>query len=395
MAKSKTKSKHPPVTQVPVEQRAKALEVAMKSIEKDFGKGSLIRLGDRADMTIEAWSTGILPLDVALGIGGLPKGRIIEIYGAESSGKTTVTLHCIAQCQKDGGTCAFIDAEHALDPVYAKRIGVDIDNLLLSQPDNGEQALEITEALVRSGAVDLIVIDSVAALVPAAEIEGAMGDAAVGLHARLMSKALRKLTGIISRSNCSCIFINQLRDRIGMYAGGTTTTGGRALKFYTSVRMEVKRDGSVGSSSAPQGNGCAVKIVKNKIAPPFQIANFPLYFGTGVDNRDCVIEYACAMGLMKKSGSWYSYEGKNLGQGMEKVKEFFESNPELYAEIETKVRAEYLPESNDGEVAATKAPIPNAKFDEDGDESSEDVLEALDDMDDEDILEDILGLDEL
>lgn len=319
--------------------KEESLRNAMKQIEKDYGKGAIMRLGDAAgNMNVEVISTGILPLDIALGVGGIPRGRIIEIYGPESSGKTTVTLHMIAEAQRQGGIAAFIDAEHALDPVYAKNLGVDIDNLLISQPDTGEQALEIVEALVRSGAIDIIVVDSVAALVPRAEIEGDMGDAHVGLLARLMSQAMRKLTGIISKSRTTAIFINQIREKVGtMYGNPETTTGGRALKFYATVRLDVRKFDVVKQGSNILGNRTRVKVVKNKVAPPFKTAEFDIMYGEGVSKESSVIDIAADLEILNKSGSWYSYNGNRLGQGKDTVKDILRSQPELMAEIEGKL----------------------------------------------------------
>ena len=319
--------------------REDALKNAMKQIEKDYGKGSIMRLGDAsAKMNVEVIPTGILPLDIALGVGGVPRGRIIEIYGPESSGKTTVTLHMIAQAQKMGGIAAFIDAEHALDPIYAKKLGVDIDNLLVSQPDTGEQALEIAEALVRSGAIDIIVIDSVAALVPKAEIEGDMGDSRVGLLARLMSQAMRKLTGVLSKSRTTAIFINQIREKVGvMYGNPETTTGGRALKFYSSVRLDVRRVDSVKQGCEVVGNHTSVKVVKNKVAPPFRQCEFDIMYGEGVSRVSSLIDIAADLEIINKSGSWYSYNGNRLGQGKDTVKELLRNDPNLLAELEAKL----------------------------------------------------------
>ena len=319
-------------------EREESLKNAMKQIEKDYGKGAIMRLGDAAaNMNVEVISTGILPLDIALGVGGIPRGRIIEIYGPESSGKTTVTLHMIAEAQRQGGVAAFIDAEHALDPIYARNLGVDIDNLLVSQPDTGEQALEIVEALVRSGAIDIIVVDSVAALVPKAEIEGDMGDAHVGLLARLMSQAMRKLTGIISKSRTTAIFINQIREKVGtMYGNPETTTGGRALKFYSSVRLDVRKFDTVKQGTNILGNRTRVKVVKNKIAPPFKVAEFDIMYGEGVSKESSLIDIAADLDILNKSGSWYSYNGNRLGQGKDTVKDILRNQPELMAEIEGK-----------------------------------------------------------
>lgn len=318
-----------------------ALKNALKQIEKDYGKGSIMRLGDAsAKMEVEVIPTGILPLDIALGVGGVPRGRIIEIYGPESSGKTTVTLHMIAQAQKQGGIAAFIDAEHALDPVYAKKLGVDIDNLLVSQPDTGEQALEIVEALVRSGAIDIIVIDSVAALVPKAEIDGDMGDSHVGLLARLMSQAMRKLTGVLSKSRTTAVFINQIREKVGvMYGNPETTTGGRALKFYSSVRLDVRRVDAVKQGSEVIGNHTRVKVVKNKVAPPFRQCEFDIMYGEGVSRASSLIDIAADLEILNKSGSWYSYNGNRLGQGKDTVKELLKNDPAFMAELEEKLAA--------------------------------------------------------
>ena len=322
------------------EEKQKALEAALGHIEKQYGKGSVMKLGDSSsNMVVEAVPTGSLGLDIALGVGGVPKGRIVEIYGPESSGKTTVALHMVAEVQKRGGIAGFIDAEHALDPVYAKNIGVDIDNLYISQPDNGEQALEITETMVRSGAVDIVIVDSVAALVPKAEIEGDMGDSHVGLHARLMSQALRKLTAAISRSNCVVIFINQLREKVGvMFGNPETTTGGRALKFYASVRLDVRRTETLKQGGEMVGNHVKVKVVKNKVAPPFKQAEFDIMFGTGISREGEILDLAAECNVVNKSGAWYSYNGERIGQGRENVKIFLKDHPEICEEIEKKVR---------------------------------------------------------
>lgn len=320
--------------------KLKALENAMRQIEKDFGKGSIMRLGEAAaKMNIEVIPTGALTLDVALGVGGVPRGRVVEIYGPESSGKTTVALHIIAEAQKLGGLAAFIDAEHALDPVYAKKLGVDIDNLLISQPDNGEQALEIADALVRSGAIDIIVVDSVAALVPRAEIEGDMGDAHVGLQARLMSQALRKLTGIISKSRTTAVFINQIREKVGvMFGNPETTTGGRALKFYSSVRLEVRKAEVLKQGTDIVGTRTKVKVVKNKVAPPFKQAEFDIMYGEGISKEGTVIDIGTELEIISKSGTWYSYGDNRLGQGRENVKEYLKANKEVCIEIDGKIR---------------------------------------------------------
>lgn len=320
--------------------KKKALETALGQIEKQFGKGAVMRLGQSQTMQVDAISTGSLSLDLALGIGGLPRGRIIEIYGPESSGKTTLSLHCIAQGQKNGGNVAFIDVEHALDPVYAAALGVDVDSLLVSQPDTGEQALEITESLVRSGAIDVIVIDSVAALVPKAEIEGEMGDSHVGLQARLMSQALRKLAGAISKSNCIAIFINQLREKVGIvYGNPEVTPGGRALKFYSSVRIEVRKIETLKNGNEIIGARTRAKVVKNKIAPPFREAEFDIMYGTGISREGELLDLAVKLDIVKKSGAWFSYKNEKLGQGRDKVKEFFRENKEVSSEIEEKVVA--------------------------------------------------------
>ena len=322
------------------EGKKKALDTALAQIEKQFGKGSVMTLGQNAAMNVEHISTGSFSLDTALGIGGVPKGRIIEIYGPESSGKTTVALHIVAECQKIGGTAAFIDAEHALDPIYAKNLGVDIDSLLVSQPDNGEQALEITETLVRSGAVDAIIVDSVAALVPRQEIEGEMGDSHVGLHARLMSQALRKLAGAISKTSCVVVFINQLREKVGvMYGNPETTTGGRALKFYASVRMEVRRIETLKVGSESVGNRTKVKVVKNKVAPPFKEAEFDIIYGKGISKTGEILDVAVKLEIIRKSGAWFYYGDRRLGQGRDNVKEMILNDPPLFKELEDKIVA--------------------------------------------------------
>ncbi|MGF7057102.1 recombinase RecA [Brassicibacter mesophilus] len=323
-------------------EKKKALEMALSQIEKQFGKGSIMKLGEDSKLNIEAISTGALELDIAIGIGGLPRGRIVEIYGPESSGKTTVALHVIAEAQKTGGTAAFIDAEHALDPSYAKNLGVDIENLIVSQPDTGEQALEIAEALVRSGAVDVLVIDSVAALVPKAEIEGDMGDSHVGLQARLMSQALRKLAGAIKKSNTIAIFINQLREKVGiMFGNPETTTGGRALKFYSSVRLDVRRIESLKQGDEIVGNRTRVKVVKNKVAPPFKQAEFDIMYGVGISKEGNILDVGVTADIINKSGSWYSYDSHKLGQGRENAKDFLRENIEVTKEIEDKIREKY------------------------------------------------------
>ena len=335
------------------EDKLKALDAAIAQIEKQYGKGSVMKLGDNsANMNVETVPTGSLSLDIALGLGGLPKGRIIEVYGPESSGKTTVALHCVAEVQKRGGIAGFIDAEHALDPVYARNIGVDIDNLYISQPDCGEQALEITETMVRSGAVDIVVVDSVAALVPKAEIDGDMGDSHVGLQARLMSQALRKLTAVISKSNCIVIFINQLREKVGvMFGNPETTTGGRALKFYSSVRLDVRRTESLKQAGEIVGNHVRVKAVKNKIAPPFREAEFDIMFGQGISREGDVLDLAVNAGIVNKSGAWYAYEGDKIGQGRENAKTYIHENPAFFDMLEAKVRDFYFTQPEDEDAA--------------------------------------------
>ncbi|MCG8493342.1 MAG: recombinase RecA [Sneathiellales bacterium] len=318
--------------------KKKALEAAMSQIDRAFGKGSVMKLGQQEALDIEAVSTGSLGLDIGLGIGGLPKGRIIEVYGPESSGKTTLALHVVAEAQKAGGTCAFVDAEHALDPIYARKLGVDIDELLISQPDTGEQSLEIADTLVRSGAVDVLVVDSVAALVPQAELEGEMGDTHVGLQARLMSQALRKLTGSISRSNCMVIFINQIRMKIGvMFGSPETTTGGNALKFYASVRLDIRRIGQIKNKDEVVGNQTRVKVVKNKVAPPFKVIEFDIMYGEGISKTGEILDLGVKADVVEKSGSWYSYDSQRIGQGREQAKNFLKENPELTDEIEKKI----------------------------------------------------------
>ena len=340
------------------EEKQKALEAALGQIEKHYGKGSVMKLGESGtNMQVETVPTGSLSLDIALGVGGVPKGRIIEIYGPESSGKTTVALHMVAEVQKRGGIAGFIDAEHALDPVYAKNIGVDIDNLYISQPDNGEQALEITETMVRSGAVDIVIVDSVAALVPKAEIDGDMGDSHVGLQARLMSQALRKLTAVISKSNCVVIFINQLREKVGvMFGNPETTTGGRALKFYSSIRMDVRRVETLKQGGEMVGNHTRIKVVKNKVAPPFKQAEFDIMFGTGISKEGDILDLAAECGIVNKSGAWYAYNGDKIGQGRENAKIFLKEHTDICDEIETQVRIHYhlLPD----EEGQAKEPVP-------------------------------------
>ena len=336
------------------QEKLKALDVALTQIEKAYGKGAVMKLGDSgANMNIEVVPTGSLSLDIALGLGGLPKGRIIEIYGPESSGKTTVALHAVAEVQKRGGIAGFIDAEHALDPVYARNIGVDIDNLYISQPDNGEQALEITETMVRSGAIDIVIVDSVAALVPKAEIDGDMGDSHVGLQARLMSQALRKLTAAISRSNCIVIFINQLREKVGvMFGNPETTTGGRALKFYSSVRLDVRRVESLKLAGEVIGNHTRIKVVKNKIAPPFKEAEFDIMFGKGISKEGDVLDLAVNLNIIVKAGAWFSYNDAKIGQGRENAKIYLSQHPDIMAEVENKVRAHYNLPLKDAEPTA-------------------------------------------
>ncbi len=336
--------------------RKKALASALSQIDKQFGKGAVMRMGDKVNEAIEVVSTGSLGLDVALGIGGLPRGRVVEIYGPESSGKTTLTLQVIANCQRNGGTAAFVDAEHALDPTYAEKLGVDVDNLLVSQPDTGEQALEITDMLVRSGAVDVVVVDSVAALTPKAEIEGEMGDSHVGLHARLMSQALRKLTANIKKSNCMVIFINQIRMKIGvMFGSPETTTGGNALKFYASIRLDIRRTGSVKRGEEVIGSETRVKVVKNKLAPPFRQAEFEILYGEGTSREGEIIEMGVLAGLVEKSGAWYSYNGDRIGQGKDNVRLFLKEHPEITKDIDTRLREKLLAAKLP--VAATEADV--------------------------------------
>ena len=368
MATKKTSYEAP----TPASDKKKALQTALAQIEKNFGKGTVMRLGDRPEMNVDAIPTGSLALDAALGIGGVPKGRIIEIYGPESSGKTTLALHILAQAQKMGGEVAFVDAEHALDPVYAAALGVDTDNMLVSQPDTGEQALEITDALVRSGAVDAIVVDSVAALVPKQEIEGEMGDTFVGLQARLMSQALRKLAGTIAKTNCVVIFINQLRMKIGvMYGNPETTTGGNALKFYSSVRLDVRRVESIKEGGNVVGNKTRVKVVKNKVAPPFREAYFDIMYGQGISKWGELVDLAVQMDIVQKSGSWFSMGDERIGQGVGSVKEYLMSNPDIAEEVEAKVRENLMKASQ----AAVKAPAKAAE---------KPIAVSADDFDDED-----------
>lgn len=343
--------------------KLKALDAALVQIEKQFGKGAVMKLGDPSvQMNVETIPTGSLSLDLALGLGGIPRGRIVEIYGPESSGKTTVTLHMVAEVQKRGGIAGFIDAEHALDPVYAKNIGVDIDNLYISQPDCGEQALEITETMVRSGAVDIIIVDSVAALVPKAEIDGDMGDSHVGLQARLMSQALRKLTAVISKSNCTVIFINQLREKVGvMFGNPETTTGGRALKFYSSVRLDVRRIESLKQGGEVIGNRTRVKVVKNKIAPPFKEAEFDIMFGEGISMVGDILDLAAENNIVNKSGAWYAYNGNKIGQGRENAKQYLRDNPEVCTEIEHKVRELFNLETGNAEGTEAQSALAEDK----------------------------------
>lgn len=351
------------------EDKQKALEAAIGQLEKEFGKGAVMKLGDsKASMSVETVPTGSLSLDIALGMGGIPRGRIIEIYGPESSGKTTVALHMIAEVQKRGGIAGFVDAEHALDPAYAKNIGVDIDNLYISQPDSGEQALEITETMVRSGAVDIIVVDSVAALTPQAEIDGEMGDSHVGLQARLMSQALRKLTSAVSKTKCIVIFINQLREKIGvMFGNPETTTGGRALKFYASIRLDVRRIETLKAQGEVIGNRTRIKVVKNKIAPPFKEAQFDIMFGKGISRSGDILDLAVENNIIDKSGAWFAYEGNKIGQGRENAKKYLEANPDVMLEVEQKVRGAYglpmedLPKSGDADVTEDAPDAPDAE----------------------------------
>ena len=356
MAKSKNAGKGSVAQVQDKDERRKALDAAMAQIEKQFGQGAVMRLGDKAQVEIDTIPTGALTLDIALGIGGLPRGRIIEIYGPESSGKTTVALHCVAEAQKMGGTCAFIDAEHALDPVYAGNIGVDVDNLLLSQPDTGEQALEICETLVRSGCIDVVVIDSVAALVPRAEIEGEMGDSHVGLQARLMSQALRKLAPVVSKSNTICIFINQLREKVGVMLGNPETTpGGRALKFYASVRLDVRKVETLRNGTDVVGSHTRVKVVKNKVAPPFKEAEFDIMYGKGVSSEGCIIDLGVENNIIDKSGSWFAYNGAKIAQGRDAAKQYLIDHPDVKDEIEEKIRESYMPADDDDFAAGAAA----------------------------------------
>ncbi|MCR4703813.1 MAG: recombinase RecA [Saccharofermentans sp.] len=373
MAKSKNAGKGSVAQVQDKDERRKALDAAMAQIEKQFGQGAVMRLGDRSQVEIDTIPTGALTLDIALGIGGLPRGRIIEIYGPESSGKTTVALHCVAEAQKMGGTCAFIDAEHALDPVYAGNIGVDVDNLLLSQPDTGEQALEICETLVRSGCIDVVVIDSVAALVPRAEIEGEMGDSHVGLQARLMSQALRKLAPVVSKSNTICIFINQLREKVGvMFGNPETTPGGRALKFYASVRLDVRKVETLRNGTDVVGSHTRVKVVKNKVAPPFKEAEFDIMYGKGVSSEGCILDLGVENNIIDKSGSWFAYNGAKIAQGRDAAKQYLIDHPDVKDEIEDKIRESYMPADDDesGVVLDGEVDIPDS--DDSGDD--DDIL---------------------
>lgn len=349
------------------EERKKALDIAMAQIEKNFGKGAVMKLGEVGNVSIDSIPSGALSLDIALGIGGFPRGRIIEIFGPESSGKTTVALHAIAEAQKQGGIAAFIDAEHALDPVYARNLGVDVDNLIVAQPDTGEQALEIAEQLIRSGAVDIITIDSVAALVPKAEIDGEMGDSHVGLQARLMSQALRKITGVLNKSNTVAIFINQLREKVGvMFGNPETTPGGRALKFYASVRLDVRKQEAIKVNGEVMGTRTKVKVVKNKVAPPFREAIFDIVYGKGISNEGCVLDLATDMDIVNKSGAWFAYNGQKIGQGRENAKSYLKENPDIMAEIEKKVRDNF-----NAAFEKSMGEIPEAETAEDEDEIEE------------------------
>lgn len=373
MAKSKNSAKGSVAPVQDQSERRKALDAAMAQIEKQFGQGAVMRLGDQTHIDIETIPTGALTLDIALGIGGLPRGRIVEIYGPESSGKTTVALHCVAEAQKQGGTCAFIDAEHALDANYAANIGVDIDNLLLSQPDTGEQALEICETLVRSGCIDVVVIDSVAALVPRAEIEGEMGDSHVGLQARLMSQALRKLAPVVAKSNTICIFINQLREKVGvMFGNPETTPGGRALKFYASVRLDVRKTETLRNGTDVIGNHTRVKVVKNKVAPPFKEAEFDILYGKGVSSEGCILDLAVENNIVDKSGSWFAYKGNKIAQGRDAAKAYLLEHTDVREEIENLVRESYMPA--DDEDSAAEASAPASKESAQAPEEDDDIL---------------------
>lgn len=379
MASDKGKKSSKTVTTIPANddgtEKKRALDIALAGIEKQFGKGAVIRMGERASRDIQVIPTGCLDLDMALGVGGLPRGRVVEIYGPESSGKTTVALHVVAEAQKMGGVAAFIDAEHALDPVYARKLGVDVDQLYVSQPDTGEQALEICEALVRSGAIDIVVIDSVAALVPKAEIDGEMGDSFVGLQARLMSQALRKLTGIVNKTNSTCIFINQLREKVGvMYGNPETTPGGRALKFYASVRIDIRRGEQLKDGTTVVGNRTKAKIVKNKVAPPFRTAEFDILYGEGISKEGSLLDNAVALDIIHKSGAWFSYGDQRIGQGRENTRKFLKENPETAAEIDKLVRAELM---------GKNAPIVQSASDDDEEKSADDSMDDLPNLDDE------------
>ena len=379
MASDKGKKSSKTVTTIPANddgtEKKRALDIALAGIEKQFGKGAVIRMGERASRDIQVIPTGCLDLDMALGVGGLPRGRVVEIYGPESSGKTTVALHVVAEAQKMGGVAAFIDAEHALDPVYARKLGVDVDQLYVSQPDTGEQALEICEALVRSGAIDIVVIDSVAALVPKAEIDGEMGDSFVGLQARLMSQALRKLTGIVNKTNSTCIFINQLREKVGvMYGNPETTPGGRALKFYASVRIDIRRGEQLKDGTTVVGNRTKAKIVKNKVAPPFRTAEFDILYGEGISKEGSLLDNAVALDIIHKSGAWFSYGDQRIGQGRENTRKFLKDNPETAAEIDKLVRAELM---------GKNAPIVQSASDDDEEKQADDSMDDLPNLDDE------------
>ena len=379
MASDKGKKSSKTVTTIPANddgtERKRALDIALAGIEKQFGKGAVIRMGELASRDIQVIPTGCLDLDMALGVGGLPRGRVVEIYGPESSGKTTVALHVVAEAQKMGGVAAFIDAEHALDPVYARKLGVDVDQLYVSQPDTGEQALEICEALVRSGAIDIVVIDSVAALVPKAEIDGEMGDSFVGLQARLMSQALRKLTGIVNKTNSTCIFINQLREKVGvMYGNPETTPGGRALKFYASVRIDIRRGEQLKDGTTVVGNRTKAKIVKNKVAPPFRTAEFDILYGEGISKEGSLLDNAVALDIIHKSGAWFSYGDQRIGQGRENTRKFLKENPEIAAEIDKLVRAELM---------GKNAPIVQSASDDDEEKPADDSMDDLPNLDDE------------
>ena len=372
---AKTTSKNPQVGKITdEEERKKALSNTLGAIEKQFGKGAIMKLGEKTAMNVQTIPSGCLELDIALGVGGVPRGRIIEIYGPESSGKTTVALHMVAQAQKMGGVCAFIDAEHALDPVYAKALGVDIDELYVSQPDTGEQALEICDALVRSGAVDIIIIDSVAALVPKAEIDGDMGESHVGLQARLMSQALRKLNGLIAKSNCICLFINQLREKVGvMFGNPETTTGGKALKFYATIRLDIRRGEQLKDGTTVVGNRTKAKIVKNKVAPPFRTAEFDILYGEGISKEGSLLDSAVALDIIHKSGAWFSYGDQRIGQGRENTRKFLKENAEIAAEIDKLVRAELM---------GKDAPVVQSAADDD-ERPTDDGMDDLPNLDDE------------